>query len=250
MLEMPLEYYGEIKTGSSYVKSKPRAWTTEEIKWVQETNNQGHSAKVIAEAIGRTEVSVRVKLKRLGKKEDTYNDANRAVKYQANKEFIDLVKPKTLLDLYAGNSYYKNHLEVVVTDNDLDTKFETKHNEDALKLLCKLYASNTKFDVIDLDPYGSAYDCFDIAIKMAKKGIVVSFGEWGHKRWRRYDFVRPRYGISNNDEFTQEAFVLEIQRIARINHKQLEVTKSLQYANFSRVYFKVSKLKITEQWDK
>jgi len=248
-LEMPLEYYGLVKTGSVYVKSKPRTWTEAETTWVQEANKQGHSAKAIAQAIGRTEVSVMVKLKRLGKKQDTYNDAHRGIKYEANKRFIDLIKPKSLLDLYAANSYYREHPEIQLTDNDSDTRFDTMHNEDALKLLCKLYANNQKFDVIDLDPYGSAYDCFDLAIKSAKKGLVVSFGEWGHKRWRRYDFVRPRYDITNNDDFTSDAFIAELERIARLNHKQLEVTESLQYANFCRVYFKISKLKITEQWD-
>ena len=84
---------------------------------------------------------------------------------------------------------------------------------------------------------------------MARKGIIISFGEWGHKRWRRYDYVRPRYGITNNNEFVDQAFITELNRMARLNHKQLEVVESLQYANFCRVYFKISKLKITEQWD-
>ena len=248
-LKMPIQYYGEVQTGSGFTKSSPRVWTLEETAWVQEANKNGHSAKDIAEAIGRTHVSVMVKLKRLGKKQDTYNDANREIKYQANQRFVDLIKPKTLLDLYAANSYYKQHPEIVLTDNDSDTRFHTQHNQDALKLLCKLYADNERFDVIDLDPYGSAYECFDLAIKMARKGIVISFGEWGHKRWRRYDYVRPRYGITNNDEFVDQAFITEMHRIARLNHKQLEVAESLQYANFCRVYFKISKLKITEQWD-
>jgi hypothetical protein len=248
-LEMPLDYYGEVKTGSKYVKSKPRTWTEQEIAWVQEANKAGNSAKVIAKAIGRTDVSVMVKLKRLGKKQDTYNDANRTMKYEANERFLKLLKPKTLLDLYAANSYYKQHSEIELTDNDTDFRFNTAHHEDALKLLCKMYSDNTKFDVIDLDPYGSAYDCFDLAIKMARKGIAISFGEWGHKRWRRYDFVRPRYGITNNDDFISDAFIAELQRIARLSHKQLEVVESLQYANFCRIYFKISKLKITEQWD-
>lgn len=248
-LEMPSEYYGEIQTGSTYTKSRPRTWTNQEIEWVQQANKDGHSAKVIAQAIGRTDVSVMVKLKRLGKKQDTYNDANRAAKYEANKRFVELLNPKTVLDLYAANSYYKFHPELDLIDNDSDTRFDTMHNEDALKLLCKLYPNNQKFDVIDLDPYGSAYDCFDLAMKLARKGIAISFGEWGHKRWRRYDFVRPRYGITNNDDFTTEAFVAEAQRIARLNHKQLEIVESLQYANFYRVYFRISKLKITEQWN-
>ena len=151
--------------------------------------------------------------------------------------------------MYAANSYYKQYSEIKVTDNDSDSRFHTMYNEDALKLLCKLYAANEKFDVIDLDPYGSAYDCFDLVMKLAKKGIAISFGEWGHKRWRRYDFVRPRYGITNNEEFIENAFIAELQRIARLNHKELEVLESLQYSNFCRIYFKINKLKITEQWD-
>lgn len=249
-LSMPVEFYGEVKKGSVYVKSSPRAWTENELQWVIESMEKGYSVAQIAKSIGRTDISVAVKVKRLGKKTDTYNDANRNLKYTANLNYLNLISPKSVLDVYAANSYYKQHPEIELIDNDKDSKFDTKYHLDGLRFLCAMYQDNRKFDVVDLDPYGSAYDCFDLALKIAKKGIVVSFGEWGHKRWKRYDFVRPRYGISNNEEFTTDAFIQEIQRIAQTNHKQLEVVDSLKYANFVRIYFKISKLKITEQWDK
>ena len=63
-----------------------------------------------------------------------------------------------------------------------------------------------KFDLIDLDPFGSAYDCFDLAIKMAKKGLCITLGELGHKRWKRLDFVSSHYGIDNIDNLTLSNF--------------------------------------------
>ena len=102
---------------------------------------------------------------------------------------------------------------------------------------------NEKFDLIDLDPYGSAYDCFDLAVKMAKKGLVISFGEWGHKRWRRFDYVQPRYGISSYDEFTEDFFIAEVKRIAECNKKTADPVISAHSKNFLRIYFKIEPMK-------
>lgn len=247
-LVMPAEFYGELKAGSEYVKSQPRAWTDAEVQWIVEAVANGASIAEVAEAVGRTEISVQVKLKRLSKSADSYNDKNRDLKYAANSFFVDTVQPKSVLDVYSGNSFYKSCDGLTVVDNDKDEKFDTAYSLDALKLLCFLYAEGSKFDVIDLDPYGSAYDCFDLALKMARKGVVVSFGEWGHKRWKRYDFVRPRYAINNAEQFTPDAFIAEFQRIARVNHKEAVVFDVLQYGNFLRVYFILEKFKTVEQW--
>lgn len=246
---MPREFYGQEKTGSEYVKSTPREWTPDELEWVVSRIESGYSVAEIADAIGRTPISVQIKLKRMTKKSDTYNHKNREMKYAANRMFIEQVNPKTVLDVYAGNSYYKTVDGITVTDNDMDESFETQYSMDALKFLCQMYLDGRKFDVVDLDPYGSAYDCFPLALKMAKKGIVVSFGEWGHRRWKRVDYVRPRYGIQSVDEFTPDAFISEFQKIAIQNHKTATVFDVLQYSNFLRVHFTLEKYKTTEQWD-
>lgn len=247
-LVMPESFYGPLKSGSDFVKSVPREWTADEVEWILQKVDEGFSVKEIAEAVGRTHISVQVKLKRLTKSDDSYNVKHRELKYAANNLFVESLQPKSVLDLFAGNSFYKSFPGIRVVDNDIDEKFDTEFHDDALKLLCRLYADGSKFDVIDIDPYGSAYDCFDLVLKMAKKGVVVSFGEWGHKRWKRYDFVRPRYGVSNADEFVVDAFVSEFQRVARVNHKEATVFDVLQYGNFLRVYFVLDKFKTVEQW--
>ena len=244
---MPAEFYGDVKSGSEYVKSQPRVWTDGEVEWILDAVSNGSSVAEIADAIGRTEISVQVKLKRLSKSDDSYNDKHRQVKYLANQMFLDVVQPKSVLDVFAGNSYYLGKVSSVTT-NDKDEKFDTDYHLDALRLLCQLYVDGSKFDVIDLDPYGSSYDCFDLSIKMARKGMVVSFGEWGHKRWKRCDFVRPRYNIDDLSKFVPDAFIAEFQRIAAANHKNAIVFDVLQYGNFLRVYFKFEPLKIVEQW--
>lgn len=249
MLEMPKEFYGELKNANEFVKSVPRKWTDSEIQWCSDSLKNGYSIREIADAIGRTEISVQVKMKRLTKSSDSYNEKHRDLKYSANQFFIDTIQPKTVLDVYSGNSFYISVEGLNVTTNDKDEKFDTDYHLDALKLLCLLYVDGKKFDLIDVDPYGSAYECFDLALKMAKKGIVVSFGEWGHKRWKRYDFVRPRYGINNIEEFVPDAFILEFQRIARVNHKEAIVSDTLQYGNFLRVYFTLEKFRTVEQWE-
>jgi hypothetical protein len=247
-LVAPAEIIGELKTPGGYTKTTPREWTEAEIKWLTDHKSEGYSVNELAEALGRTSVSVQIKLKRLTKTNDVYNQKNRDIKYSANKEFAELVNPASVLDVYSGNSWWLQNGYKTVT-NDIDAKFKTDFSLDALDLLCTMKLQGKKFDLVDLDPYGSAYELFDLAVKLAKKGIVVSFGEWGHKRWKRFDFVKPRYGISDIAEFGNgEAFITEFQRIAACNKKHAEPIINLQYSNFVRVYFRLEDIKITEQW--
>lgn len=248
-LVAPKEIIGQQRTPGGFTKTTPREWTPAEISWLLEKKQLGYSNKQLAVALGRSDVSIQIKLKRLTKTNDEYNDKNRGVKYQANAEFFELIQPNSVLDVFAGNSHWQTLCANTVT-NDKDTRFWTDYNLDSLDLLCKLKLEQKRFDLIDLDPYGSAYDCFDLAIKMAKSGIVVSFGEWGHKRWKRFDFVKPRYSIENLEDFGEgERFIAEFQRIAACNKKLAEPVKVLRYGNFVRVYFKLTTVKITSQWD-
>lgn len=248
-LVMPAQHFGNQKTSGGYTKTQPREWTSGEVGWLLGKKEEGYSNPELAKACGSSEVSIQVKLKRLTKVADNYNAKNRQNKYAMNEAFYQAVQPKTMLDLYSGNSYWKNTAVNVVT-NDKDKRFETDFHLDALQLLCKLYVENKKFDVIDLDPYGSAYECFDLAIKLSTKGIIVSFGEWGHKRWKRTDFVSPRYQINALGDFAEgQLFIEEIQRIAACNKKTAQPIFSTKYGNFFRVYFQLSPKKITEQWE-
>jgi len=136
-----------------------------------------------------------------------------------------------------------------VETNDINASFNADHHERAEMLIHKLYYEGKTYDVIDLDPFGSAYECFDLAVKMATKGIVVTFGELGHKRWKRLDYVRRYYGIDNMRDFTLDGLMQHLQTIAERNKKQLIPIIVRNWGNIGRVWYRIEKLKISEQWE-
>ena len=247
--KMPEEYKGKTTKNGGYTTSSPREWTAKELEWVQELLAQGYTSKEIAESVDRTLTSVAIKIKRLGKKQNTYNEKHVAEKYALNDEFIKLIEPKSVLDLYCGEkAFYKDKVASCVT-NDKNEAISADYHTDALACICQLYAQGYTFDIVDLDPFGSAYDSFDLAVKMARKGLVITLGELGHKRWKRLDYVSRYYGIESLDDFTIERLIEHIQMIGRRNKKLLTPVYSREWRNIGRVWFKIEPLKITEQWN-
>lgn len=229
--DMPEEYYGKIKKGCGYTNTNPRDWTENEIKWILEKKKEGFTNKQIADKIGRTETSLSIKLKRLSKKENTYNKRHIQEKKDINCHFLNYIKPKTILDLYAGSKVYDKN--IIATKNDINKELDTEYHEDAFKLICKLYSEDKNYDLIDLDPYGSAYDCFDLAIKMAKKGLIITLDD-----------------INNMYDFDMQHLIDYIIKIGKRNKKQLKVYDAKEWQNIGRVWFIIQPLKITKQWDK
>ena len=246
--KMAEEYKGKITKNGGYTTSAPREWTEKEIEWVQELLKAGYSNKEIAQSVDRTLTSVAIKVKRLGKKDNTYNAKHVQEKYALNDEFLKLIQPKSVLDLYCGEKAFYNGLVEHVVTNDKNKEIVADHNRDALELICYLYSLGCGYDVVDLDPFGSAYDCFDLAIKMSRKGLVVTLGELGHKRWKRLDYVSRYYGIESLDDFTIERLIEHIQMIGRRNKKLLTPVFMREWRNIGRVWFAIEPLKITEQW--
>lgn len=246
---MPEEYKGEIKKSGGYTKTAPREWTSLEIEWVKTLLDRGFTSKEIAESIERSQVSTSIKIKRLGKKDRTYNEEHADEKYQTNVDFLNHIKPTGLVfDVYAGaESFYKGKCAVIA--NDKDKKCYTDYHLDALKFCCQMYLKGLKADIVDLDPFGSAYDCFDLAVKMAQKGLVITFGELGHKRWKRLDYVGRYYGIYTLEDFTLDRLIEHLQEIGRRNKKELTVFKKKEWRNIGRVWFEIKPIKITEQWE-
>ena len=231
-------------------KTKPRKWEEEDLARLKELKGRGISNKEIALDLDRTEVSVQIKLKRLKKGKATYNEKHRKDKYRANDEFLSILKPKSVLDVFAGEeSYYKDKVENLVTNDKNVDFFNCDYNLNALSLLCNLYYQKRKFDLIDLDPFGSAYECFDLSIKMAKKGLIITFGEMGHKRWKRLDYVSRFYDINNLEEFRVNKMIDQVSVIAEQNHKKLEIVAIKEWRNIARCYFKLEKLKFNV-WEK
>ena len=247
--QMPQEYLGATYDGCGYTDSQPREWTDDEVGFLQMLKEQGYTVGEIAESLGRTETSVSIKLKRLGKVNDTYNDAHREEKYEANMEFFKRCKPKTILDAYCGTeSFWSTKTNAKVLTNDINGSIKADYHRQADRLLADLYSQDLHFDLVDLDPFGSAYDCFDLAFKIARKAIIVTFGEMGHKRWKRLDFVRYHYGIMDLSEFTTSRLVDEFRRIGWRNKKDAVPVIVKEWPRISRVYFELRPMKITEQW--
>lgn len=112
--KMPEEFKGKTTKSGGYTKTAPRAWTDAEIEWVKKLMEEGFSTKEIAESIDRSEVSTSIKIKRLSKKNATYNAEHIDEKYQTNIDFINHIEPNTVLDVYAGEqSFYSGMLQVV-----------------------------------------------------------------------------------------------------------------------------------------
>lgn len=239
--KMPEEYKGPHKSPTDYTRTTPRQWTEKEIEWVKEMMSQGFTAREIAISTDRSFTSIAIKIKRFSKDANEYNKSHIQDKYKTNKIFLDKIQPSTILDLYAGNkSFYttcEEQYEVIT--NDIKPEAETQHHKDALKLLCELYAQDKTFDLVDLDPYGSAYDCFDLAIKMAQKGLCITLGEIGHRRWKRVDFVKTHYGINNFEDFTIANLIKHIQQIGIKNKKRLIVFRQAEWKNIGRVWFEI-----------
>ena len=248
--KIPGEYIGKMKRNGGFTKTNPREWTDEEVAWILLLKQQGFSDRDIAESIGRTLVSVQVKLKRLSKSDRSYNADHIEDKYAVNTAFVEDLKPKTVLDAYCGHgSFYRSHFDSLnATTNDKDDEIEADYHMDAFSLMCKLYAEKRSFDIVDLDPFGSAFDCFDLAFKIARGGVAITFGEIGHKRWRRLDFVRTRYGIDSMEQFNTATLIKAVQTIAARNKKDAIVYAVREWPNISRVWFRIEPLKTTEQW--
>lgn len=243
---------GELTTKTEYVSSTPRKWTKQEEEWLLDKHKAGYSYAEIAEALNRTITSVSIKGKRLQKRTDnnTYNESHLDKKYQSNKKFYnDFIKGNTCLDLYCGvNSYWEKNTNMKVTTNDKDKNIKADYNEDAFKLACKLFYQGEKFDIVDLDPFGSAYESFELAIRMAKKGIIITFGEMGHKRWRRIDYVSKRYDIQDIEDFNIEKMIEKVQLLGIRHKKWLNPIIIDEFRNISRVYFVIEPYKETSQW--
>ena len=246
---MPREFIGPSLKNNGFVRFTPRRWTEPEIKWALDLRARGFSIAQIAICLYRDDLGVETKLKKLSKKTATYNPAHLSEKYAANAAFLDIAKPRSVLDLYAGReSWYRGKVDELYANDKLDSATNDSQG-DALRTLCRLYAEGRKFDVVDLDPFGSAFDLFDLAIKTATRGVVITFGEMGCKRFGRTDFIRRRYGLMMSSALDSGALVDFVRIVGERNKKTLVPVIHRDWHNISRVYFLVSHYRITEQWD-
>jgi hypothetical protein len=225
----------------------PIKWSAEEEAYAWQLKQSGLTLKLISECLNRGELQVAIKLKRLAKRNGVYNPKHLHLKQAKNTEFLALVNPKTILDVYAGvtSSYLAsapNGCRVVANDK---LPSETNiYQEDAFKLMCNLSCLGCSYDLVDLDPFGSAYECFPLAFKMARRGLAITLGEMGHKRFKRLDYVERVYGVKTLEGFTSLNIVAKIVELARCYKVNLTPIFIEDWTNISRVYFTVAPLKI------
>ena len=127
-----------------------------------------------------------------------------------NQRFFHWVNPESVLDVYAGPISWYAGKDVKLTSNDYNQPGHT-YAMDASRLCAMMYAERRTFDLVDLDPYGSAFDCFENALRIARHGLIITFGELGHKRWKRLDFVSRTYRIHDLNQFTLDALCDYVQ---------------------------------------
>ena len=90
-------------------KTRPRKWTDSEIEYMLHLKENGKSLIEICNELDRSIASVQVKLKRLKKKDKSYNANHIFEKNNINKKFVNELNPSSIIDLYSGkgNPSYK-----------------------------------------------------------------------------------------------------------------------------------------------
>lgn len=245
MQKMPDSLKGKVYKKSKFVKTNPRQWTEGEIDYLLELHKMGWSNLEMAECMDRSEVSISVKLKRLGKKKNKYDSAHHLEKVSIDFAFVNFVQPKSILTL-TGGTKENEFLNKEEYHNEIYKNVNSSFGEKGLKILCQKYIDDKSYDYIDLDTFSSSYDSFDLAIKSANKGISITLSELGHKRWKRLDFVSRYYGIDNLEQFTIENLISHIQTIGLKNKKNLVVYKSKEWNNIGRVWFIIEPVKVLD----
>ncbi len=243
MEKMPENFKGKIYKKSKYLKTAPREWTEDETNYLIEMNEIGFANKEIAESMDRSEVSVSVKLKRLGKKKNKYEGSHALEKATLNQYFLDKIKPETALFLTGGTKVTEHRQ---IKNEAIFTNVNSSFGETALKIMCNFFIQECKFDYIDLDTFASCFDAFDLAIKSAKKGLAITLSELGHKRWKRLDFVERYYGIDKMQDFTLDNLIIFIQKIGFRNKKKLTVVYKKEWNNIGRVWFEIENIKVLD----
>ena len=222
------------------IKSIPKVWNDEEISKMLELKKQEVSFDIICKILNRTAESCKRKFYRLQKKLNTYNKNHKDLKYYYNKQFLEKINAETLLDAYSGGiSWWKKNTQLQVIDNDIKIA-GAEYKLDAFDFL--YLHRKKKYDVVDLDPFGSAYDCFDFALQIAEKGLIITFGEIVGRRFNRQDFVEHRYGINYIEDFTSKKLSEYVEKKALIYRKVLTPIIIAEMTNITRIYYKIETL--------
>lgn len=221
------------------VKQYSRMWTKEEEDWVWQLHKKGYNNKQIAKSVDRNKVSVDIKIKRLEKKYNEYNERNLDDKYKSNLEFLKLFnKDVTILDVFCGiNSFYKNKGYKAIT-NDKNNNIQADFHMDADAFLDFIIEKEYKFDIVDLDPFGASIPYLEKSLKIAKRGLIMTMGELGHRRFKRVDFISKYYkNINKAEDISLNNMIDYIIQYSKELGYDLEVIIKKDWRTTGRVWF-------------
>ena len=181
------------------------------------------------------EAKVKVIKKEIRKEDNTYNAGHVEEKYAVNKIFVEAIEPRSILDLFCGiYSFYKsNGYRVITNDNNPDVVAD--YHMDALVLLNNLIQNGAQFDIVDVDPYNSPAIYIVNALKVAQKGIIITFGDhWSNIHYKKKDFIYSTYGFSYVGDKIPKKDLMEhqirwCQSLAKDLGKELEVFKAIEW---------------------
>lgn len=218
----------------------------EKIKKAHELKKEGFSIKHISNKLNLKVDVVKNYLVSYKKKENSYNLDHLSDKYELNDEFFQLIKPKSILDVFCGQrrfwADYKNEECNVVSNDSMQDENARPDNFMTLPAnqLLEIYKlAKIKFDIVDIDPYGSPIDCLESAVNVAEKGLIITFGEFKKIKYRfkniGENFFKEKYGITIPLENITINDLADI--ITKISNNKFKVWRIGDWRNCDRVYF-------------
>lgn len=176
-------------------------------------------------------------------KSNTYIDQQQ-VKYDADNAFAKEIEAETILDVYAGDSRKYVALKKKVITNDIDQKCNTDYHLPADRFLAQMYGEARNIDLVDLDPYGSCWDCLPLAIKLARKGLIVSYGDFSNWRYKRWEIIQHQIGCKPESIEQYKQFLITITIQMGMTYAKKKLVPVYQYTvnkYFTRIYYRVEK---------
>ncbi|MFA4663351.1 Myb-like DNA-binding domain-containing protein [Pyrococcus kukulkanii] len=239
---------------------KPRAysnnpWTKEEEQRLLYLLWKGYSPSEIATYFpNRSKVSIKNKIRKMKIKYDLYGGGHRKEKYQLAEEWVRTIKPKTVLDGFAGRGnltkIYLEHAKTVyaveikrnifeslkanieeyigeeaeITDRntyviDNGEKRIVLINSDIKDAVYYLGGQGITFDFIDLDPCGTPIPVIPLLPKILKEDgyLAITFGDFHSYRFKRYDVLAKTVPILFDIRLNEGFIPRNIKNIEEFN---------------------------------
>ena len=219
----------------------------EKIEETIRLKSEGFSNQHIADKLGVGVTRIKDYISEYKKRENIYNQDHLEDKYGLNDDFFHLIKPKSILDVCCGQrkfwaDYKKFGCNVVSNDcmEDKRAQPDKLMTFKAHQLLEAYKLANTQFDIVDVDTYGNPADCLEAAVVVAKKGLIITFGEFKRLRYRFKNvgqkYFKEKYGMKMSIEDITINDMADM--IINLSKNKFKVWKIGDWRYCDRIYFK------------